>query len=156
MAEKEEPFPISRLEICMFMHENLFDFTDLANQQIAVLNYILEKLSIGKFSDTAKKELKSSIRTFVGNIISLYRACSKHLDRLVKDESMAKDLPDSLISKLKSALNTKAEYSRRDKKKTFVEKSIRGQYLEAQKLRESSEPGVIHLAASQNLTKAGK
>ena len=42
------------------------------------------------------------------------------------------------------------------KKIAFLEKSIRSQYLEAQKLRESCDPGVINLAAGQNLTKAGK
>ena len=157
MSEKEEPFhKLCRLEICMIMHENLFDFTDLANQQTAVLNYILEKLSIGDVSDSALKELKRSVRTFVANIISLYRAGSNHMDRLVKDKSMVKDLPDSLKAKLKSAFNSRASYSRKVQKKPFEDKSIRGQYLEAQKLRESSEPGVIHLAASQNLTKAGK
>ena len=42
------------------------------------------------------------------------------------------------------------------KKIAFLEKSIRSQYLEAQKLRESCDPGEINLAAGQYLTKAGK
>ena len=57
---------------------------------------------------------------------------------------------------MNAVLTTRASYNRRTEKKPFQNKSIRGQYLEAQKVREKFEPGAIHLAARQNLSKAGQ
>ena len=159
MNENEEPLSkITRLDVCMFMHQNCFEFTDQPNQQTAVLHFILEqqKLSIQEIKGSTMTDLRTSVRNFVNNLIILYKASSKHFSRLIKLKILEKDLPDSLITSLKSAVSTRAQYVRKIQKKAFLEKSIRSQYLEAQKLRESCDPGVINLAAGQNLTKAGK
>lgn len=159
MDENEDPLTkLSRLEICMLMHENDFEFTDHGNQQTAVLHHLLEKLevTIEEIGELAYKNLKASVRGLVNFLIKRYKANSKHIERLVKEEFIQKDLPDSLRSSLNAVLTTRASYNRRTEKKLFQNKSIRGQYLEAQKVREKFEPGAIHLAARQNLSKAGQ
>ena len=159
MSNVKEPIQnLSRLEICMFMQGNSYEFTDQTNQQIAVLHFILQRLSISIDEVNLKplNGLKKSVKTFVSNLITKYKAHSKHIERLVQEESMVKGLPESLKTSIESLITTRAPYSRTTQKKAFTDKSIRGQYLEAKKLRETFEPDTIHLAASQNLTKEGK
>ena len=52
------PMRITRLEICMYMHENSFDFTDQTNQEIAVHHFILEKheILIEEITEEASKK----------------------------------------------------------------------------------------------------
>jgi hypothetical protein len=152
------PLRTHRLEICMYMHENVFDFTDQANQDVAVHNFILEKhnILIKDINKAAAKNFKTAVHTFVQYLIKIYKASNRHIDKLVKEPSIQKDLPNSLIKSIESLQTARAPYVRKTEKKLFLEKSTRGQYLEAQKLRENVEPEVIHLAAKQNLTKTGK
>ena len=159
MDENEELFPnISRLEICMFMQKNSIDFVDHGNQQIAVLDFILEKheLLLEEINQDATFHLQTSIRTFVNNIIKRYKATSKHFERLVSEDYVQLDLPASLKNSIKQAIATRAPYVRKSEKKTFLEKSIRGQFLDAKKVRDNFDPEAIQLAAGQNLTKSGK
>ena len=142
----------------MYMHENSFDFTDQANQDIAVFHFILEKHELvhEEINQAASKNLQTAVHIFVQFLIKKYKAHSKHIDRLVQEDTIKKDIPNSLKTSLQSIITTRAPYSRTNKKKAYHDKSVRSQYLEAQKLRENFEPGVIHLAAGQNLSKAGK
>jgi hypothetical protein len=158
MNAEEETLNLSRLDICMHMHENLFNFTNQIDQQAAVLQFIIEtlKLSIEDIDDAALTKLKTAVHPFVQNLIRRYRANSKHIKRLVLEDTITKDLPDSLKNAIKFVLTTRSPYVRKTQKKAFGDKSIRGQYLEAKKLRDTFEPGAIHLAAGQNLTKTGK
>ena len=79
---------LSRLEICMLMHQNTFDFTAPAKQQTAVLNFILEKLEvpIEEISELVLKNLKESVRIFVNFLIRRYKAHSMHIERLLAEE----------------------------------------------------------------------
>ena len=122
MEENEDSLSkLSRLEICMVMHENSFEFTDHANQQNAVLNHILEKLKvpIEEIGELAAINLKESVRTLVNFLIKRYKANSKHIERLVSEDFMGKGLPDSLKSSLMSVLTTRAPYNRQTEKKAF-------------------------------------
>ena len=149
---------LCRLDICTIMHQNTYDFTAQSNQQNAVLQFVLHKLNFPpeEISELALNSLRGSVRIFVNFLIRRYKAHSKHIERLFAEVTMGKSLPESLRDSLAMVMATRAPYNRNPEKKAFVDKSLRGQYLEAQKLRNSFEPGAINLAASQNLTKAGK
>ena len=70
MSNVKEPFQnLSRLEICMFMQGNSYEFTDQSNQQVAVLHFILQRLSISIDEVNLKplNGLKKSVKTFVSN-----------------------------------------------------------------------------------------
>ena len=68
--------------------------------------------------------LKKSVKTFVSNLITKYKAHAKHIERLVQEESMVKELPESLKTSLESLISTRAPYSRTTQKKAFADKSI--------------------------------
>ena len=122
MEENENSLSeLSRLEICMVMHENSFEFTDHSKQQSAVLDHILEKLQvpIEEIGELVSTNLKESVRTLVNFLIKRYKANSKHIERLVSEDFMGKDLPDSLKSSLMSVLTTRAPYNRQTEKKAF-------------------------------------
>ena len=91
MSSAEEPSQkLSRLEICMFMQGNVFEFRDQTNQQDAVVNFILQKycILIDEVNPKLLGGLKKSVKTFVSNLISKYKAQNKHIERLVQEESM--------------------------------------------------------------------
>ena len=69
----------------MYMHENSFDFTDQANQDIAVFHFILEKHELvhEEINQAASKNLQTAVHIFVQFLIKKYKAHSKHIDRLV-------------------------------------------------------------------------
>ena len=75
---------------------------------------------------------------------------------MVSEDYVQLDLPASLKNSIKQAIATRAPYVRKSEKKTFLEKSIRGQFLDAKKVRDNFDPEAIQLAAGQNLTKSGK
>ena len=152
---------VSRLELCIFMHENDVDFTDKPSQEVAVFQDILSKLKLSELNlqQLPLNQLKSSIKGFVRKIVGQYKAENRHIVRLIENikptDYLAKEfkLPDSLFSSKRAATDKPAASVA--KKKTFSEKSTRGQYLEAQQLREKHEVGAINLAASLNLKKEG-
>lgn len=157
----EEVQNISRLDLCYFMHNNDVDFTDKTNQLTAIFNYILEmlKISVDKIATLSQNQLKSSIRDFVKKVVDRYKAQNKHFKRLVENikptDFLGKDfkVPDLLPN---YATKQPAKSFKAVKRKTFSEKSTRGQYLEAQQMRKNHEVGAINLAASLSLKKEGK
>ena len=62
--QQQEFLPnISRLEICMFMHENSIDFVDQGNQQIAVVEFVLRKHNL--VLEEINKDATTSLQTSV-------------------------------------------------------------------------------------------
>ena len=95
---------ISRFEVCMYMHENSFDFADQTNQDLAVLHFILQKHEtlIENVKEAVAKNLRTAVHTFVQYLIKRYKANSKHIERLVEEDCMKKDIPNSLKNVLRS------------------------------------------------------
>jgi hypothetical protein len=177
----EDQYQFSQAELCEVMNQIQFDFADSANQVTALKDHILSKLSLtdDDLADDAKKELEKQIKNFVGNMKVKHKQYFRNFPRLKnffkkdKGEENVFKLSHTLSNKLKKKISSKiatrpnppeklVPLATQDKtpavgrpRKSFEEKSKRGQQYESAKIREDHEPGAIFLAASQQPTELG-